>query len=75
MEPLLDMMGLGGSNFVYFGKAIKLWGDSTSGLHFPVTVVTESSLVFNVPKCLGKFVFKFGSGVLINDAVGSSVCQ
>ena len=31
----------------------------TGGIHFPVTVVIESSLNFNVPKCLGKCVFNF----------------
>ena len=29
-----------------------------------VHVVTESTLVFNVPKCLGQFAFKFVAGIL-----------
>ena len=38
---------------MYFGKAIKLWSNHTGGVHFPVIVVTKSSLVCNVPKGLG----------------------
>ena len=34
---------------MYFGEAIKLWGDSTSGVHFPVAVVTKSSCLSDVP--------------------------
>ena len=65
----------GGANFMYYGEAIKLWGQSTSEIHLPVTAVTKSSFLFDVPKCLGNFVFKFGGGVLINDPVGAGVCQ
>ena len=60
MEPLLDMMGLRGCQPCVFWEGHKILVDSTGGIHFPVTVVTESSLVFNVHKCLGKFVLKFG---------------
>ena len=75
MEPLLDTVGLRGCLLCVFWEGHKTLGNSTSGIHFPVTVVTDSSLFFDVPKCLGKFVFKFGSGVLIDDTAGTSVCQ
>ena len=55
MDPLLDTMGLRGVSTLYFGKVIRFRGNCTDGIHFPVTVVTESFLVFNVPKCKGKF--------------------
>ena len=55
---------------MYFGKAIKFWSSCTGGVHFPVTDVTESSLVFNVPECLGKFIFEFGGRVLGDDVLG-----
>ena len=75
MDPLLETMGLRGvANFVCLGKAIKFRGNCTGGVHFPVTMVIESFL-FDVPKSLGKFVFKFGSWVLIDDPVGMGVCQ
>ena len=57
------------ANFVYLGKAIKFQGNCTSGVHFPVTVVNES-LVFNVPECLGKFIFEF-VGRVLNDSLVS----
>ena len=60
---------------MYFGKAIKCWDNCTGRVHFPVTVVTESSLVFNVPECLGKFTFEFDGRFLGDDLVGISVCQ
>ena len=61
---------------MYFGNTIKFWETAlTGGIHFPATVIIESSLNFNVPKCLGKFVFYFGGGVLIDDTLGTSVCQ
>ena len=63
----------GDAIFVYFGEAIKLLGDSTSGVHFPVAAVTESPCLFDVPKCLCQFVFKFGSRVHIDDPVSTGV--
>ena len=53
-----------GANFLDFGKAIKLRDNCTSGVHFSVTVVTESSLAFDVLECWGKFIFQFVSRVL-----------
>ena len=75
MDHLLDTMGLGDANFNEFGKAIKFWGDSTGGIHFSVTVFIESSLCFDVPKCVSKFVFKFVGGVFIDDTICTSVHQ
>ena len=49
---------------MYFGKAIKFWGNCTGGVHLSVIVVTTSSLVFNVPECFEKFIFKFVGRVL-----------
>ena len=60
---------------MYFGEAIKLWGVGTSWVHFPEAGVTEFSCLFDVPKCLFKFVFEFSSGVLIDDPVGTGVSQ
>ena len=58
---------------MYFGKAIKFWDNCTGRVH--LAVVTESSLVFKVPECLGKFIFEFVGRVLGDDLVGISVCQ
>ena len=58
-----------GANFVHLG------GHKTLGVNFPVDAVTESSCLFDVSKCLCKFVFKFGSGVLVDVPVGTGVCQ
>ena len=60
---------------MYFGKAIKFWGNCTSEVHLPVPVVTESSLVFDVPECLGKFNFEFVSKVLGNGLLSIGVYQ
>ena len=60
---------------MYFGKAIQFWGNCTGGVHFPVNVVTESSLLLNVPEFLEKFIFEFGGRVPGDDVVGISVCQ
>ena len=65
----------GGANFVYFEKAITFRDNCTSRIHFPVTVVTESSLVFDVPACLGKFIFEFVSRILGDGLVCIGVCQ
>ena len=42
------------------GKAIKLGRDNTSGVQFPVFLVTESFSLFNVLECLYRLVFDFG---------------
>ena len=65
----------GDANFMYSGEAIKLCGDSTGWVHLLEAGVTESSCLFEVPKSLCKFVFRFGSGVLIDDPEGTGVCQ
>ena len=73
--PLLETMGLRSANFIYFGKAIKFWSNCIGGAHFSVNAVTEESLVFDVPECLGKFIFQFVSKVLADGLVGVGVCQ
>ena len=44
-------------------------------MHLSVTVVTESSLVFDVPACLGKLIFQFVSRVLGDGLVRVGDCQ
>ena len=60
---------------MYFGWAIKFRGNHTGGFHFPVNIVIESSLAFDVPKCLGKFVFKFAGRVLSDGLVSIGVSK
>ena len=62
MLPLLYTIGLRGAKFVYFEEAIKLWGDSTGWVHFPVARVTESSCLFDVPEWVAKFVSESSGG-------------
>ena len=58
MDPLLETMGLRGCQFYVFWGGHKIWGGSCSSrVHLPVTEVTELSLVFDVPECLGESVF------------------
>ena len=75
MKPLLDMRGLGGANFVNIRKAIKLRGESTSCVHFPVGCATDSSFLFDVLECGDEFVPESGSGVLADGVVGDGVCK
>ena len=58
-----------------FGKTIKLGGNSTSWVQFPVFLVTESSSLFYVLECLYKFVFDFGGGFCVESSVGVGILQ
>ena len=60
---------------MYFGEVIKYRGNCAGGVHFPVNVVIESSLVFDVPECLGKFVFEFVGWVLGVRLISDGVSQ
>ena len=67
-------MGLSGCQLCVFWEGHKPWANCTGGIHFPVTVVTEASLVFNISECLGKCI-KFGGRVLCDDVLGIRFCQ
>ena len=73
MDPLLNMMGLRGCQLCELWEGHNILGNCSGGIHFAVTVVTETSSVFNVPECLGKFIFKFGGRILGDDVVGISL--
>ena len=60
---------------MYFGKAINFRGNCSSGLHLPVTMVTESSFDFDVLESLGKFIFEFIGRVLSDGLSNIGVCQ
>ena len=76
MEPLLDMMDhREGANFVNFRKAIKLRGDSTGWVHFPVGCVTESSFLFDVLECGDESVSESHSGVLVYGVLDAGVSK
>ena len=48
-----------------FGEAIKFRGNWTGWVHFPVTVVTESSLAFDVSECLESLFLSLVVGSLV----------
>ena len=56
-----------GAKFMNFGEAIKLRGDSTCGIQFPVLLVTESSRLFYVLKYLYKLVFESIGRAFVED--------
>ena len=65
----------GCANFVNFGEAIKLWGDSTGWVYFPVARITESSCLFHVLENACEFVFESSGRVLIDDPLCIGVCE
>ena len=70
MEPLLDTIGMRGCQLCVFWGGHKTLGDNTCWVHVMGGLVSESSCLFDVPKCLCEFVCEFVGGDFVDDPVG-----
>ena len=49
---------------MYFGQAIKFWGDYTCGIKLFVFVSGKASCLFDVFEKGDEFIFEMGGGIL-----------